>query len=264
MKTVEELREMLNEVKGTIEDVKDFEATTEKIIEAKLIFKIEKIQELFNKYQELFQELYKLPTTRNILSTFEWYCFSNSSYELKLMLNKNSKLFVPTIKLSDCSCFIKFEVNEKFNEDLSFDDLSFPYSTEAKHSTSIHKQTAKKLLINLDLEKLERKIINRITYCLGEIETDCKKQKEKIVENLEDLKDIPFMNLNNITDLPKSYIYLIKECLEGIKKFRLASIIGYDEFTESDFYKQIDEVLNNFINPLDKNDEDVKIIREEV
>ena len=264
MKTVEELRVMLNNVKGTIEDIKDFEATTEKIIEAKLIFKIEKIQELFNKYQELFQELYKLPTSRNILGSFEWYCFSNSSYELKLMLNKNSKLFIPTIRPSNSSLFIKFEVNEKFNDDNSFLDLCFPYGTETKRSTCIHKQTAKRLLINLDLEKLEEKIINRIIYCLGEIESDCKKQKEKIIENLEGLKDIPFMSLNDITDLPISYIYLIKDCLEGVRKFRLANLIGFEEIVENDFYEQLDEVLNNLIIPLSKKGNDVKIIEKEV
>ena len=108
---------------------------------------------------------------------------------------------------------------------------------------------------------------SRLVYCIQEslenINKDFNNKKEKLIKQLEDLKDIPFVDLNNIMDLPIAYIYTIKDCLEGVRKFRLAGLIGFEEIVENDFYEQLDEVLNNLIVPLSKKGNDVKIIEKE-
>ena len=60
MKTVEEIKTMLNEVKGTVEDFKEFSKTNEKILEVKILLKMEKIKEIFNKYSEILKEIREL------------------------------------------------------------------------------------------------------------------------------------------------------------------------------------------------------------
>ena len=57
MKTVEEIKVMLNEVKATVKDFNEFSKTNEKILEVKILLKMEKIKEIFNKYSEIFKEL---------------------------------------------------------------------------------------------------------------------------------------------------------------------------------------------------------------
>ena len=263
MKTVEDLKAMLNEVKGTVEDFKEFSKANEKIIEVKILLKMEKIKEIFNKYSEILKEireLRKVCYNTNYLSYINIYISSDDCFVL--VFDENDNIY-PVIERRSYSYFTKLEANEKFTEE-NCGNCRPSWCSESRNAFTISKNTAKRLIIPLELEKIE----NRLVYCINEslenIKNDFNKRKEKLTKQLEALKDIPFVDLNNIMDLPLAYIYTIKDCLEGVRKFRLAGLIGFEEIVENDFYEQVDEVLNNLIIPLSKKGNDVKIIEGEV
>ena len=263
MKTVEDLKAMLNEVKGTVEDFKEFSKANEKIIEVKILLKMEKIKEIFNKYSEILKEireLRKVCYNTDCLSYMNIYISSNDCFVL--VFDENDNIY-PVIERRNYSYFVKLEANEKFTEK-ECGNCKPSWSSESKKTCTISKDTAKRLIIPLELEKIESRLVYCIEESLESIKNDFNKRKEKLTKQLEDLKDIPFVDLNNIMDLPLAYIYTIRDCLEGIRKFRLAGVIGFEEIVESDFYERIDEVLNNLIIPLSKKGNDVKIIEEEV
>lgn len=263
MKKVEEIKVMLNEVKETIEDFKDFSKTNEKILEVKILLKMEKIKEIFNKYSEILKEIRELRKTcynSNYLTYMNIYI--NSDDCIVLVFDENDNIY-PVIERRGYSYFIKLEANEKFTDE-NCGTCKVSWSNEIKRLCTISKDTAKRLIIPLELEKIESRLVYCIKESLNNIQNDFNKRKEKLTKQLEDLKDIPFIDLNNITDLPIAYIYTIKDCLEGVRKFRLAGLIGFEEIVENDFYEQLDEVLNNLIIPLSKKGNDVKIIEKEV
>jgi hypothetical protein len=263
MKTVEEIKAMLNEVKETVEDFKEFSNTNEKILEVKMLFKMEKIKEIFNKYSEVLKELRELRKIcykTNYLPYMNVYI--NSDDCLVWVFDENDNIY-PVIERRSYSYFVKLEANEKFTEEES-GKCRPSWCSEIKKTTTISKETAKRLIIPLDLEKMESRLVYCIQESLENIKKDFDRKKENLIKQLEALKDIPFVDLNNIMDLPVCYIHLIKDCLEGVKKFQLASLMGYDIDESEDVYAHIDAILNNFINPLAEADEDVKIIREEV
>ena len=263
MKTVEEIKVMLNEVKGTVEDFKEFSKTNEKILEVKILLKMEKIKEIFNKYSEILKEIRELRKTcysSNYLPYMNIYIDTDAC--IVLVFDENDNIY-PVIERRNYSYFLKLEANEKFNEEVS-ESCRVSWSSENKKVLTISKDTAKRLIVPLNLEKIESRLVYCIEESLNNIQNDFNKRKEKLTKQLEDLKDIPFIDLNNITDLPIAYIYTIKDCLEGVRKFRLAGLIGFEEIVENDFYEQLDEVLNNLIIPLSKKGNDVKIIEKEV
>lgn len=263
MKTVEEIKVMLNEVKGTVEDFKEFSKANEKILEVKILLKMEKIKEIFNKYSEILKEIRELRKAcynSNCLPYMNVYV--NSDDCLVLVFDENDNIY-PVIERRCYSYFTKLEANEKFTDE-KCGNCRPSWSSEIKNICTISKDTAKRLIIPLELERIESRLVYCIEESLGNIQNDFNKRKEKLTKQLESLKDIPFVDLNNIMDLPVCYIHLIKDCLEGVKKFQLASLIGYDIDESENIYVHIDEILNNFINPLAEADEDVKIIREEV
>lgn len=263
MKTVEEIKVMLNEVKATVKDFNEFSKTNEKILEVKILLKMEKIKEIFNKYSEIFKELKALRKVcykTDYLSYMDIYIDSDNS--LVLVYDENNNIY-PVIERRSCSYFLKLEANEKFEEE-SCEKCKTTWGNETKTLCTISKDTAKRLIVTLDLEKIESRLVYCIEESLNNIQNDFNKRKEKLTKQLEALKDIPFIDLNNIMDLPLAYIYTIRDCLEGVKKFRLAGLIGFEEIVENDFYEQLDEVLNNLIIPLSKKGNDVKIIEKEV
>lgn len=263
MKTVEEIKVMLNEVKGTVEDFKDFSKTNEKILEVKILLKMEKIKEIFSKYSEILKEIKELRKAcynSDCLSYMNVYI--NSDDCLVLVFDENDNIY-PAIERRSYSYFTKLEANEKFTDE-NWGNCRPSWSSEIKRICTISKDTAKRLIIPLELEKMESRLVYCIKESLSNIQNDFNKRKEKLMKQLEALKDIPFINLNRITDLPIAYIYTIKDCLEGVRKFRLAGLIGFEEIVENDFYEQLDEVLNNLIIPLSKKGNDVKIIEKEV
>lgn len=263
MKTVEEIKVMLNEVKETIEDFKDFSKTNEKILEVKILLKMEKIKEIFNKYSEILKEIRELRKAcynSDCLSYMNVYISSDDC--IVLVFDESDNIY-PAIERRNFSYFLKLEANEKFTEEES-GKCRPSWSLESKRTCTISKDTAKRLIVPLNLERIESRLVYCIEESLNNIQNDFNKRKEKLTKQLEDLKDIPFIDLNNITDLPIAYIYTIKDCLEGVRKFRLAGALGFEEIVENDFYEQLDEVLNNLIIPLSKKGNDVKIIEKEV
>lgn len=263
MKTVEEIKAMLNEVKETVEDFKEFSNTNEKILEVKILLKMEKIKEIFGKYSEVLKELRELRKIcykTNYLPYMNVYI--NSDDCLVWVFDENDNIY-PVIERRSYSYFVKLEANEKFTEEES-GKCRPSWCSEIKKTTTISKETAKRLIIPLDLEKMESRLVYCIQESLENIKKDFDRKKENLIKQLEALKDIPFVDLNNIMDLPLAYIYTIKDCLEGVKRFRLAGLIGFEEIVENDFYEQLDEVLNNLIIPLSKKGNDVKIIEKEV
>jgi hypothetical protein len=263
MKTVEEIKAMLNEVRGTVEDFKEFSKTNEKILEVKILLKMEKIKEIFNKYSEILKELRDL---RRICYKTDYLSYMNiyidSDNCLVLVFDENDNIY-PVIERRSYSYFLKLEANEKFEEEKS-GNCKVSWCSEFKSTCTISIETAKRLIVPLDLEKMESRLVYCIQESLENIQKDFDKKKEKLIKQLDALKDIPFIDLNNIMELPLAYIYTIRDCLEGVRKFRLARLIGFEQITENDFYEQLDEVLNNLIIPLSKKGNDVKIIREEV
>lgn len=263
MKTVEEIKAMLNEVRGTVEDFKEFSKTNEKILEVKILLKMEKIKEIFNKYSEILKELRDL---RRICYKTDYLSYMNiyidSDNCLVLVFDENDNIY-PAIERRNYSYFLKLEANEKFEEKTS-GNCKVSWCSEFKKTCTISIETAKRLIVPLDLEKMESRLVYCIQESLENIQKDFDKKKEKLIKQLDALKDIPFIDLNNIMELPLAYIYTIRDCLEGVRKFRLARLIGFEQITENDFYEQLDEVLNNLIIPLSKKGNDVKIIREEV
>ena len=263
MKTVEEIKVMLNEVKGTVEDFKEFSKANEKILEVKILLKMEKIKEIFNKYSEILKELRNLrKVCYNTIYLPYINVYINSDDCFILVFDEDDNIY-PVIERRNFSYFLKLEVNEKFAEEES-GKCRPSWCSESKRTCTISKDTAKRLIIPLELEKIESRLVYCIEESLENIKNDFNKRKEKLTKQLEALKDIPFVDLNNIMDLPLAYIYTIKDCLEGIRKFRLAGLIGFEEIVENDFYEQLDEVLNNLIIPLSKKGNDVKIIEKEV
>ena len=263
MKKVEEIKVMLNEVKETVEDFKEFSKTNEKILEVKILLKMERIKEIFSKYSEILKEIRELRKAcynSDCLSYMNVYI--NSDDCLVLVFDENDNIY-PVIERRSYSYFTKLEANEKFTDE-NCGNCRPSWSSEIKRICTISKDTAKRLIIPLELEKMESRLVYCIKESLENIKNDFNKRKEKLIKQLEDLKDIPFVDLNNIMDLPLAYIYTIRDCLEGVKKFRLAGLIGFEEIVEDDFYEQLDEVLNNLIIPLSKKGNDVKIIREDV
>jgi hypothetical protein len=263
MKTVEEIKAMLNEVKETVEDFKEFSNTNEKILEVKMLFKMEKIKEIFSKYSDILKELREL---RKLCYKSKYLPYMNIYIEsdacFVLVFDEKDNIY-PAIERRSYSYFTKLEANEHFKES-NCEICRKSWSEEKKEICTISKETAKRLIIPLDLERMENRLIYCIQESLENIKKDFDRKKENLIKQLEALKDIPFVDLNNIMDLPICYIHLIKDCLEGVKKFQLASLMGYDIDESEDVYAHIDAILNNFINPLAEADEDVKIIREEV
>lgn len=263
MKTVEEIKVMLNEVKGTVEDFKEFSKANEKILEVKILLKMEKIKEIFNKYSEILKELRNLrKVCYNTIYLSYINVYINSDDCFVLVFDEDDNIY-PAIERRNFSYFLKLEANEKFTEEES-GKCRPSWCSESKRTCTISKDTAKRLIIPLELEKIESRLVYCIEESLENIKNDFNKRKEKLTKQLEALKDIPFVDLNNIMDLPLAYIYTIKDCLEGVRKFRLAGLIGFEEIVEEDFYMQLDEVLNNLIIPLSKKGNDVKIIEKEV
>ena len=263
MTNVVELKKMLNEVKNTVEDFKEFSKTNEKILEVKILLKMEKIKEIFNKYSEILKEIKEL---RKVCYNSDYLpymnVYINSDDCFVLVFDENNNIY-PAIERRSFSYFTKLEADEKFTDE-NCGNCRPSWSSETKRICTISKDTAKRLIIPLELERIESRLVYCIEESLNNIQNDFNKRKEKLIKQLEALKDIPFISLNRITDLPIAYIYTIKDCLEGIRKFRLAGLIGFEEIVENDFYEQLDEVLNNLIVPLSKKGNDVKIIEKEV
>ena len=116
MKTVEEIMEMLNEVKGTVEDFNEFSKANEKILEVKLLLKMEKIKEIFNKYSEILKEIRKLRQIcykSNYLPYMNIYIDSDDC--LVLVFDEKDNIY-PAIERRGYSYFVKLENNEKFEE----------------------------------------------------------------------------------------------------------------------------------------------------
>ena len=263
MKTVEDLKAMLNEVTKTAMDFQEFEKATEKILEVKLLTKMENIKKLFEKYNPVFKGLKQLRGqvyNSSFLPYMDFNVVLHTSIEL---FEDENGSFIPAIKISGDSYCLRFEANEKFTEG-KICKITTSWSKDCKNSCTISKNTCKKCVLPIDLNQLENKIVNNLTDEINAIERELQQRKDTLMEQLNTLKDIPFVDLNNIMDLPLAYIYTIQDCLEGVRKFRLAGAIGFEEIVENDFYDQIDEVLNNLIIPLSKKGNDVKIIEEEV
>ena len=143
MKTVEQIKAMLNEVKGTVEDFKEFSKTNEKILEVKILLKMEKIKEIFNKYSEILKELKELRKVcykTNYLSYMNIYINSDDCFVL--VFDENDNIY-PAIERRSYSYLTKLEANEKFTEEIC-GNCRPSWCSEPKKICTISKELAKK------------------------------------------------------------------------------------------------------------------------
>ena len=110
MEKVKELRAMLNEVSKTATELQEFEKVTTKILEAKLLTKMENIKKLFEKYTPVFEGLKQLRKqlyNSTFLPYMDFGMYSGVSINL---CETEDGTYFPVFERNSCSYYVKLEI----------------------------------------------------------------------------------------------------------------------------------------------------------